>query len=393
MAEKITWTNGTRKLSELIPWDHNPRVINKREAERLEESLGEFGQVETIAIEPDNMIVDGHQRELVWKASQKYGPEYAVDVRVSSRKLTTKERQKLIVFLHKGATGHFDFDMLANEFEFEELISWGFDESELTGLDFGAEDEPKEDPGAQVDRAEELREKWQVNVGDMFSCGDHRIICGDCTDPSVVEKLMQGEHADILLTDPPYGKLKIFDSGKHVGKDHLAKVQSYGNHYQGEGDFKLQPVLDVVSAYTDLWVIWGGNYFTDILPPRTSWLIWDKRAGDHSWYSEFEMAWSNLPTVAKIFSFKWQGMIREGEREERYHPTQKPPELMEWILNDLAKEAQIVLEMFSGSGSTLIACEKTGRKCRAVEISPAYVSVALERFYQMTNIMPVLVEG
>ena len=126
---KITWTNEKRKLSELIPWPRNPRQIKTDQAKRLVQSFDEFGQVETIAIGPGNDIYNGHQRLNV--LASKYGKDYEVEVRVASRALTEKEREKLTVFLHKGAAGEWDFDTLANEFELEELLEWGFSEKEL----------------------------------------------------------------------------------------------------------------------------------------------------------------------------------------------------------------------------------------------------------------------
>lgn len=137
----ITWTNETRKLRELIPWEHNPREINKREAERLGDSLAEFGQIQTIAVGPDNEIYDGHQRKAVWALLPQFGPDYEVDVRVSSRALTEQERQKLVVYLHRGTMGQWDWDALANTFEVPDLLEWGFEESELQ-LDWG-QNEPQ----------------------------------------------------------------------------------------------------------------------------------------------------------------------------------------------------------------------------------------------------------
>ena len=126
---KISWTNEKRKLSELTPWPRNPRQINKEEAGRLSKSLKEFNQIETIAIGPKNEVYNGHQRLNVW--ADDYGPDFEVDVRVSSRKLTEKEREKLTIYLHKGATGEWDWDLLANEFEVEDLLDWGFEDFEL----------------------------------------------------------------------------------------------------------------------------------------------------------------------------------------------------------------------------------------------------------------------
>ena len=125
---KITWTNEKRRLSELQPWPRNPRQIKDKQVARLQESLSEFGQVEPVCIGPGNALYNGHQRLKSWAA--KFG-DIEIDVRVSSRELTEKEREKLTVFLHKGAAGEWDFDTLANEFEVPELLAWGFDEKEL----------------------------------------------------------------------------------------------------------------------------------------------------------------------------------------------------------------------------------------------------------------------
>jgi hypothetical protein len=128
VAEPITWTNEKRRLSQLIPWPRNPRQIKGAEVARLQESLKEFGQVEPVAVGPGNELYNGHQRLKSWAA--KYG-DIEIDVRVSSRPLTEKEREKLTVFLHKGAAGEWDFEMLANEFEVPELLEWGFEAKEL----------------------------------------------------------------------------------------------------------------------------------------------------------------------------------------------------------------------------------------------------------------------
>ena len=141
MTEAITWTNETRKLRDLVPWEHNPREIHEREAERLGDSLVEFGQIQTIAIDPDNNILDGHQRKLVWSVLPRFGPDYEVDVRVSSRPLTEKERQQLVIYLHKGTIAEWDWDMLANTFEMPELLKWGFENWELGIIDTELPDE------------------------------------------------------------------------------------------------------------------------------------------------------------------------------------------------------------------------------------------------------------
>lgn len=158
----IEWVNEKRKLSDLIPWGRNPRQIKAKQVERLQESLAEFGQVEPICIGPDNELYNGHQRLKSWR--QRFG-DIEVDVRVSSRPLTEKEREKLTVFLHKGAAGEWDFDTLANNFDLDELVEWGFDEEELTGVDFG-QGEPIEGAAAAPES------KYKEQYGVIVICAD-----------------------------------------------------------------------------------------------------------------------------------------------------------------------------------------------------------------------------
>ena len=126
--QRMFWTNEKRKLSDLKPWERNPRQIKDKQAKLLAESFSDFGQVETIAISANGDIYNGHQRLSV--LAGKYGMDYEVDVRVSSRDLTEKERERLTVYLHRGATGEWDFDELAN-WDMSDLLTWGFEESDF----------------------------------------------------------------------------------------------------------------------------------------------------------------------------------------------------------------------------------------------------------------------
>jgi len=128
-TQPITWTNERRKLSDLIPWERNPRTIKNAQAERLVDSVETFGQVETLAINPDNGVLNGHQRLSV--LAGQYGMDYEVDVRVASRELTERERQQLTVYLHRGATGDWDMEALANWGIEDDLLTWGFEPFEL----------------------------------------------------------------------------------------------------------------------------------------------------------------------------------------------------------------------------------------------------------------------
>ena len=269
-----------------------------------------------------------------------------------------------------------------------ELAAGGKIDLDLTGFDGRARENMgvevlADAPESQIDRAEELRKKWGVNSGDLWMLGEHRLLCGDSTKREDVERVMGGEKADIVLADPPYRTLKIFDDrGRCLKNAHgVAKAKVYGE-FDGHITFALPALLDALGGIPKMFVLWGGNYFADCLPITTSWICWDKSFDGQSIYSDFELAWSNLGCPARIFHHRWQGMIRDGEKIERQHPTQKPVELYHWIL-DKVTSPKIVSELFIGSGSTMVACEQLKRKCWGIEISPAYCAVTIQRMADM----------
>ena len=192
MAKKITWTNEKRRLGDLIPWERNPRQINREQAERLAESFDEFGQVETIAVSPTNDIYNGHQRLKVLMA--KHGADYEVDVRVASRALTEKEREKLTVYLHKGAAGDWDFDVLANEFDLGELLDWGFSEKELgihPDIDFDEFDGEGDGGGSRMMNGDKVRVVLGALMFDIPD-PDHSIykLTEEADEDDVMDKLL-----------------------------------------------------------------------------------------------------------------------------------------------------------------------------------------------------------
>lgn len=159
----MKWKAIKLKLSDLHPWERNPRQINESQAKRLLESFDEFGQVETIAIGPDNEVYNGHQRLAV--LMKQHGGDYLVECRQCDTALTEKQREKLTVFLHKGAAGEWDYDLLANEFEYDELIQWGFNEEGLLGIHFHPEFHPTIGEG---EFTEEEIEKIKQQMGDKY---------------------------------------------------------------------------------------------------------------------------------------------------------------------------------------------------------------------------------
>jgi hypothetical protein len=198
---------------------------------------------------------------------------------------------------------------------------------------------------------------------------------------------MQGEKADILFTDPPYGVGVVGEQGNIGGDTKNAKA---GTYHQVIGDNKpFDPRHLFLLA--DHLIIWGANYFCLDLPYEGQWLVWDKNRPDGTSFGECELAWTNGDGIAiKKYKCTWDGFHREGESGKRFHPTQKPVKLSADILEGV--DGDIVLDVYLGSGTTLIACERLNRKCRAIEISPAYCAVAIQRWVDVTGGEPELVK-
>lgn len=269
-------------------------------------------------------------------------------------------------------------------FDMEDLDLVGFRAKELESM--GVFEPENVDAEPQTTRAEELQLKWGVERGDLWQIGEHRLICGDCTDPDVVARVMGGEKCVYGMHDPPYGIEVVSAStdggGKPFGKgrigfDNTIKANSYAAVEGDDELFDPEHLLDM-SEYCFLW---GANYYADKLHPMKGWVVWDKkrREGWRDNFSDCELAWTNIKTVTRIFRHTWLGMVQEGEREKRYHPTQKPVALYVKIMKDLFKDDGAVIDCYVGAGVTLLACQNLGRKGRGVEISPAYVAVCLQR--------------
>ena len=242
------------------------------------------------------------------------------------------------------------------------------------------------------DEVPEVEEEPKSKYGDIYQLGNHRLMCGDSTSVADIDKLLNGNKIDMVYTDAPYGISIVNDKTHKVGAGNLAKNKEY---LQVKGDDTTETAQEFynscISLGIDKFIMWGGNYFTDFLPFSPSWLIWDKRVDMSSNnFADGEMAWCNFKTPVRIYHQLWNGMIREGEREDRIHPTQKPVRMQTEILKDFTKENDNILDGFGGSGSTLIACEQTNRNCYMMEYEPHYIDVIIQRWENFTGEKAVL---
>lgn len=259
---------------------------------------------------------------------------------------------------------------------------------DLLGIkDFVLEPADKLNPQCDEDEVPENVEP-KTKLGDIYQLGRHRLMCGDSTSIDAIEKLMNGEKADMVFTDPPYGVNEQTDR-KERARGQWASAKDFSPVIGDENDDTAKGAFSICIAMAPLVVYWGANYYTGWLPKSSSWICWDKREphmGPDS-NADFELAWTNRGGPGRFFRHLWKGLIKASERgESRVHPTQKPVTLAEWAMTEYPKEnIGSVLDLFGGSGSTLIACEKTRRRCFMMELDPHYCDVIVARWEKYTG--------
>jgi DNA modification methylase len=408
----ITWNLKTFNIYDLTDYSKNPRSLTKQQFEQLKKSLDKFGLIDKPIINADekNTVIGGHQRLRVLRSEN----QKSVECWYPSRELDEKEVEELNIRLNKN-TGDWDFDTLANNFEVGDLTDWGFTEMEL-GL-YPAEEDMPDDVEPQIDKAEELREKWNVQSGQLWQLGDHRLVCGDCTDKAVVERVMGGEVAAITFTSPPYNAgVSAKLSGNTSIDDNLYKDEYNDNQTQSDYLALLEHFTDLALSnsqyvFVNIQLLAGNkiafvDYLTRFRDNLADIAIWDKtnaapqqaqRVMDSRF--EFVLIFSQKANRA-IGTREFRGMVHNvytgnPQRKNEYacsHAATFPVDFPEHFIKTFTNDDELVYEPFIGTGTTLIACERLGRKCRAVEISPAYCAVAIQRWVDVTGGEPILLQ-
>ena len=361
-------------ISTIKPYKGNAKEHPKEQIEQIKKSMQEFGNIDPIGVW-HNEIVEGHGRYLALK---ELGEKTIPIIRLDD---LTDEQRRAYTLVHNQLTMNSGFNLDTLKVELDNIGE--IDMSEFGFSLDGIGEEPQEVQEDDFD--EEPPAEPKAKYGDLYQLGRHKLLCGDSTKIEDVEKLMNGNKADLLLTDPPYG-VSIVKTGK-IGGDKLLNCNEY---FPIIGDETTETALksyEVAKNYSKNQILFGGNYFTDFLQPSRCWIVWDKQNTGN--FADAELAWTSFEKSVKMYHFMWNGLMRAGDRkaegQKRMHPTQKPVGLMADIIKDFIQDGNAVLDCFGGSGSTLIACEQMGKTCYMMELSPNYVDVIINRWETFTG--------
>lgn len=392
----LEWHNEKRKVKDLVPFEFNPRKLSEEKKQLLINSVEKFNLAEVPAINLDNVIIAGHQRI---KVLMELGRgEEEIDVRVPNRLLNEKEYKEYNI-TSNIPVGFWDVDVLDESFSDINLEELGLfiEDGKVVFEDYDKQEGRIKVLEAEEDDFDTTPPEEPITVlGDLYEIGEHRLLCGDSTQTDTFEKLMDGELADMVVTDPPYnvayeGKTKdaLTIENDSMGNDEFYKflydfytaittaVKKGGAIYVWHASSE---VINFGKAMVDAgWLlkqqlIWVKNsmvmgrqdYQWKHEPCLYGWLKGDS----HKWYSDRKQT-----TV-----IEWDKPLRNGE-----HPTMKPIGLFGYQIKNSSKENDIVIDAFGGSGTTMVACEQLNRKARVVEYDPKYCDVIIRR---MININP-----
>jgi hypothetical protein len=405
----ITWTNTRVRLGDLKPWADNPRLSTKAQARRILKSWKKWGQAKPISVDPELVVMDGHQR--LSALLTVYGEDYEVDARQYYRTLTMEERQEFVIDIHAAAVGSFDWQVISG-WDKAKVESWTDNafvkdwykdaNNDANNLkEWMRSEAPTADAEPQTDRAEALKEQWGTATGQLWAMGDNRLLIGDCTIAENVSRLMDGQDINATVTDPPYG-MDLDVTASDSGRGDANRVSQRPRNYKPViGDDKsYDPACLFELWYAPEMFLWGADYYAEKIPNRTdgSWLVWDKREGIEGVEfssSSFEMCWSKKKHRRDMIRQRWAGVLgmESQDTKTRRHPTQKPVEVIQWIIEKYTKSGDIVADPYVGSGTTIIGCHNLDRKCFAMEIDPMYGAIILQRFEDATGQTPVLLES
>lgn len=366
--------------------DHkNARRRTDRSATLIAESLKRYGAARSIVIDEDGRILAGNGTV---EGAKKAGInkvrviEAEGDELIAVRRAGLSEDEKVGLALADNRTSdlsEWDNEMLRQLSEEHDLEPW-FEPEDLDALLNDAEQLEPVEGNTDPDEVPEVPQEPTTKPGDLWILGNHRLLCGDSTNVQHVERLMDGKKADMVFTDPPYGMNLDTDYSK-MG----TSTKSYKPVHDDDKPFDAGAMMRLLPS--PVWYIWGADYFCNSIPiwDQGSTLVWAKAHSEDEnkvFGSSFELCW-RYPKAKKELWFVRR--IHMTDEHLKAHPTQKPCELPVRAIEKDTKPGQLIVDLFGGSGTTLIACEKTSRHCRMMELDPAYCDVIVKRWEDFTG--------
>lgn len=334
-------------------------------------------------------LLDGTQRKLTLIKMREEGIELPaefpiVKVQADSYKQACKRILALSSQYGKLSKEGLDAFMKRADISFNEVE----EEFEFDSIDFDEfrDEFDKDSDSDEIDPIDdeipEVEENTYVMDGDLWTLGDHRVLCGDSTVKDNVDRVLGCDKIDMVFTDPPCGI--NFKNSQSINPNFKRTVNEYQVLKNDEKPFDPSFLLDFFQNIKEIF-IWGAVNFPDKLPIST-WVCWDRKiteSGDKSLSGDFDLCWSKQKHKMAMLRCQWHGVFGHNKLDDgdkKNHPTMKPVKLAELFFEKWGKTSKNICDLFLGSGSTLIACEKTNRKCYGIEIDPHYVQVIIERY-------------
>lgn len=378
----------TIKITNLTPDPNNARQHDEKNLKAIEGSLSQFGQRKPIVIDQANVIVAGNGTV---KAAKRLGWTEIQAVRVPAD--WDADRIKAFALADNRTAELANWDQQVMAAQLLDLTEAGFDIEEFG---FELQEQPIVEQSGEDDELPQDIEP-RTKLGQVWQLGKNRLMCGDASDSASIDILLNGNKADMIFTDPPYGMNLDTDYSKmgDGGKKHSLVID---DNKQFDASFLLSKF-----SYCKEIFLWGADYYVETLnrkyPNLGSWIIWDKysdeRIGllDGRFGSTFETCWSKTPHKREIARVLVTTNYTARGDETRVHPTQKPVALAKWFFERWGKDCNNIVDLYAGSGFTLIACEQTDKSCFAMELDPKYCDVIIQRWENLTGKKAELVNG
>ena len=372
------------KTNQVKPNPKNPRIIKDDKFKKLVKSIQEFPDM--LNKRPLIVFTDADGKYVVLGGNMRLKAINELNIKevpiIVADEWTEEQKHEFLIKDNVGF-GEWDWDSLANEWDVEKLDDWG--------LDLPVDLSVKEELKAEEDDYEIPNEiNTDIVLGDLFEIGEHRLLCGDSTDSDQVAKLMNGDKADMVFTDPPYGMNLDTDYSKMPISPNGAKPLKHNKIKGDNEDFSNELINTIFSSFNNVneIFIWGADYFAELLPNKNegSWIVWDKRVEekfDKMIGSAFELCWSKSKHKREIARFNNTLFSGESDAKNKVHPTQKPIKLAQWFFNKWGKEKDLIGDLYLGSGTTMVAAHQLNRKCYGMELDPKYCQVIIDRMKKL----------